>query len=86
MRVSRRAFIFSGLFLASGWAYWKVRGVSDDSDIELFLANYESVIPVKDVLNTNIQISLFEKKILSMLASMGVAKTIVAVNQIIMER
>jgi hypothetical protein len=82
MRVSRRTFILSGLLSVSGLLYWKTHTVIAD-DIELFFSNYESVIPIEDVLNTDNQISLFEEKLLSMLASIGVAKTISVINQMI---
>ena len=82
MRVSRRAFILSGLLSVSGLLYWKTHTVVAD-DIESFFSNYESVISIEGALNTNIQISLFEEKLLSMLASVGVVKTIAVVDQMI---
>jgi len=82
MRVSRRTFILSGLLSVSGLLYWKAHTVVAD-DIESLFSNYESTIPIEDVLNTNIQISLFEEKLLSMLASLGVVKTISVVDQMI---
>ena len=82
MRVSRRAFILSGLLSVSGLLYWKTHTVVAD-DIESFFSNYESAIPIEGVLNTNIQISLFEEKLLLMLSSVGVTKTISIIDQMI---
>jgi hypothetical protein len=82
MKVSRRAFILSGLLSVSGLLYWKTHTVVAD-DIESFFSNYESAIPIEGILNTNIQIFLFEEKLLSMLASLGVVKTIAVVDQMI---
>jgi hypothetical protein len=82
MRVSRRVFILSGLLSASGVFYWKKHAVVAD-DIESFFSNYESAIPIEGVLNASIQVSLFEEKLLSMLASVGVVKTIAVVDQMI---
>ena len=82
MEVSRRTFILSSLFSVSGLLYWKMHTVIAN-DIESFFSNYESVIPIEGILNTNIQISLFEEKLLSMLASVGVAKTIAVVDKMI---
>ncbi len=74
--------MLSGLLSVSGLLYWNTHTVIAD-DIESFFSNYESVIPIEDVLNTGNQISLFEEKLLSMLASIGVAKTISVINQMI---
>ncbi len=82
MRVSRRAFILSGLLSVSGILYWKTHTVVAD-DIESFFSNYESVISADDAPNTGSQISLFEERLLSMLASLGVVKTIAVVDQMI---
>jgi hypothetical protein len=82
MRISRRTFILSGLLSVSGLLYWNTHTVIAD-DIESFFSNYESVIPIEDVLNTGNQISLFEEKLLSMLANIGMVKTIAVVNQMI---
>ena len=82
MRVNRRTFILSGLLSVSGLLYWKTHTVVAD-DIESFFSNYESAIPIEGILNTNIQIFLFEEKLLSMLASIGVTKTISVINQMI---
>ena len=82
MRVNRRTFILSGLLSVSGLLYWKTHTVVAD-DIESFFSNYESAISIEGVLNTNIQISLFEEKLLAMLASIGVVKTIAVVDQMI---
>ena len=84
MKVSRRAFILSGLLSVSGLLYWKTHTVVAD-DIESFFSNYESAIPIEEegVLSTNAQISLFEEKLLSILTSIGMVKTIAIVDQMI---
>jgi hypothetical protein len=80
MGINRRIFILSGLLSVSGFHYWNTHKADD---IESFFSNYESVIPIEDLLNTGNQISLFEEKLLSMLASIGVTKTISVINQMI---
>ena len=82
MEVSRRTFILSSLLSVSGLLYWKIPSIIAD-DIESFFSNYESIIPIEDVLNADSQIYLFEEKLLSMLASIGVAKTIAVVDKMI---
>ena len=62
MGISRKKFILSGLLSVAGLLYWKTHTVGDD-DIESFFSNYESAIPVEDLLNTKIQIYLFEEKL-----------------------
>ena len=81
MRIGRRAFILSGLLSVSGLLYWKTRIAVED--IESFVSSYDSIIPIEDVLNVRIQIDRFEKKLLLMISSVGVSKTIVAVDQMI---
>jgi len=81
MKVSRRTFILSGLFSVLGLLYWKTQ--TKVGDIESFVSSYDSIIPIEDVLNARIQIDPFEKKLLLMISSVGVSKTIVAVDQMI---
>ena len=82
MRVSRRVFIFTGLLSVLGLLYWKKIHIVAN-DIQLFFSNYESIIPEDDAVNTGNQISLFEEKLLSMLSSLGMVKTIIVVNKLI---
>jgi len=81
MKVSRRTFILSGLFSVLGLLYWKTQ--TKVGDIESFVSSSDSIIPIEDVLNARIQIDPFEKKLLLMISSVGVSKTIVAVDQMI---
>jgi len=82
MRVSRRAFIITGLLSVPGLLYWK-KNIIITNDIKSFFSYYENVIPIQDALNTGSQISLFEEKIILMLSRLGATNTKTVVDQII---
>jgi len=82
MKINRRVFLFSGLLSLSGLLYWKIPLLATN-EVELFFSNYESIIPIEDALYADSQICLFEEKLLSMLTSLGVVKTISVVDQMI---
>ena len=87
MKLSRRKFLFLGATTVSvglisfpGWHYLKNNRIFA-SDIEIFLSNYENVTTIKSSTNISKNISRFESKILSMLSSNGMDKTINIINQ-----
>ena len=51
------------------------------NEIELFLSNYENIIPLKLNYNTSKIADLFENKIKSMLSKTGVKKTIKSIDR-----
>ena len=81
MKINRRKFIlgFSALSIAlisgAGLKYKK------KNKIEIFLSNYENIIPLKLNYNASNETDLFEKKIKLMLSSIGIKKTLISVNQ-----
>ena len=78
MKINRRKFIlgFSALSIAL------ISGVSlkykKKNKIEIFLSNYENIIPLKLNYNTSKEVDLFENKIKLMLSSIGIKKTIIS--------
>jgi hypothetical protein len=81
MKLSRRKFVLGlstlSIVLISGVGlkYYK------KNKIELFLSNYENIIPSKLNYNVSEEADLFEKKIKSMLSGIGIKKTIISVNE-----
>lgn len=81
MKLSRRKFVLGlstlsiALISGAGFKYYK------KNKIELFLSNYENIIPLKLNYNVSEEANLFEKKIKLMLSSIGVKKTIISIDQ-----
>ena len=81
MKVSRRKFVLGlstlsiALISVVGLKYIK------KNLIELFLSNYENIIPLKLNYNTSKQVDLFENKIKLMLSSIGLKETIISIDQ-----
>jgi hypothetical protein len=81
MKVSRRKFVIGlstlsiTLISVVGIKYKK------SNKIEIFLSNYENIIPLKLSYNTSKEADLFENKIKLMLSSIGIKKTIISINQ-----
>jgi hypothetical protein len=81
MKVSRRKFVLGlstlsiALISVVGLKYKK------KNKIELFLSNYENIVPLKLNYNTSKQVDLFENKIKLMLSSIGVKETIISIDQ-----
>ena len=81
MKISRRKFVIGlstlsiALISGAGLKYNK------KNNIELFLSNYENIIPLKLNYNTSKEADLFENKIKSMLSKTGVKKTIKSIDR-----
>ena len=81
MKISRRKFVIGlstlsiTLISVVGIKYKK------SNKIEIFLSNYENIIPLKLSYNTSKEADLFENKIKLMLSSIGIKKTIIFINQ-----
>ena len=81
MKVSRRKFVISGLVTVSVGLISAIGLKSKKNKIEIFLSNYENIIPLKLNYNISKQADLFEDKIKLMLSSIGIEKTIISINQ-----
>jgi len=84
MKISRRAFILSGLVFSLGFLYWKNDKLRlENSSLDSFLRRYESVIPLRDILSVDHDIRLFESKLVDMLNSLGYDKSRVLMDHTI---
>ena len=81
MKVSRRKFVISGLVTVSVGLISAIGLKNKKNKIEIFLSNYENIIPLKLNYNISKQADLFEDKIKLMLSSIGIEKTIISINQ-----
>jgi hypothetical protein len=81
MKLSRRKFILGlsvisiALISGAGLKYKK------KNKIQIFLSNYENIIPLKLNYNTSEEADLFENKIKSMLSNKGLKKTVMSIDQ-----
>ena len=81
MKINRRKFIlgFSALSIAlisgAGLKYKK------KNKIEIFLSNYENIIPLKLNNNTSEEADSFENKIKMMLSKVGLKKTVISIDE-----
>lgn len=85
MKLSRRKFVLGlstlSIALISGVGFKYYKKYYKKNKIELFLSNYENIIPLKLNYNVSDEANLFEKKIKLMLSGIGVKKTIISINQ-----
>ena len=81
MKISRRTFILSGLISAVGLFYWKRDFLV--TDVELFLSNFDSLIPLEDVPDLTTEVVFFEKTIFPILSNKDLTKAYSIVNQMI---
>ncbi|MDB3897596.1 hypothetical protein N9327_00255 [Candidatus Pelagibacter sp.] len=81
MKLSRRKFVLGlstlsiALISGIGFKYKK------KNKLNLFLSNYENIIPLKLNYNKSKQADLFENKIKLMLSSIGIKETIISIDQ-----
>ena len=88
MAISRRLFISTGLLCVVGAVY--VKGFPDvkelpifSNDIESFFGSYDIIIPVEDSSDAFGDAAILEKKLVSLLSTEGIRKTIIIVNKMV---
>jgi hypothetical protein len=81
MKLSRRKFVIGLSTLSIALISGVGLKYNKKNNIELFLSNYENIIPLKLNYNTSKEVDLFENKIKLMLSSIGVKKTIISIDQ-----
>lgn len=87
MKLSRRKFMLLsatsmslGLITLYGWKNSRLNKIFSN-EIEKFFYNFESILPYETTYNIDIEVYTFENKIISMLSTNGLSKTINLISQ-----
>jgi len=87
MKLIRRKFLFLGISTVSiglitfyEWKYFSIKKIFSD-EIEKFFYNFESILPNKITYNIDKEVYTLENKIISMLSTNGLSKTLNLINQ-----